>query len=175
MSVMNKDGKILIPGGGGKWWSPYGDTDEEIRKNLKTGHMPNAPDAVRVGPVHFTGSKKGDDNLIDILGSMGALDGPAKAAYEAKHGIVSTPPTTSPSPQVEYDEEAEIRRLNETPEHKAFMLQLDRESARKGFIPIGRDPQEWLEWKVSEGLASSEDIKELNSLKKGTTLGDEHD
>ena len=36
MSVMGPDGKILQPGGG--WWSPYGDTDEEIQKNMKTGH-----------------------------------------------------------------------------------------------------------------------------------------
>ena len=32
MSVMGPDGKILQPGGG--WWSPYGDTDEEIQKNM---------------------------------------------------------------------------------------------------------------------------------------------
>ena len=50
MSVMGPGGKILIPGGGGKWWSPYGNTDEEIRKNMKTGHMPNAPDAIRFWP-----------------------------------------------------------------------------------------------------------------------------
>ena len=58
MSVMNKDGKILTPGGGGHWWSPFGDTDEEIAENMKTGFMPNAPDAMRVGHPHFTGSKK---------------------------------------------------------------------------------------------------------------------
>ena len=58
MSVMGPDGKILQPGGG--WWSPYGNTDEEIKKNLKTGNMPNAPDAMRAGPRHFTGTKKGD-------------------------------------------------------------------------------------------------------------------
>ena len=34
MSVMSADGKIYQPGGG--WWSPYGDTDEEIRENMKT-------------------------------------------------------------------------------------------------------------------------------------------
>jgi hypothetical protein len=49
MSVMGPGGKILQPGGG--WWSPYGDTDEEIRKNMKTGHMPNAPDVIRFYPV----------------------------------------------------------------------------------------------------------------------------
>ena len=50
MSVMGPGGKILIPGGGGKWWSPYGNTDEEIRENMKTGYMPNAPDAMYFGP-----------------------------------------------------------------------------------------------------------------------------
>ena len=50
MSVMGPGGKILIPGGDGKWWSPYGDTDEEIRENMKTGYMPNAPDAMYFGP-----------------------------------------------------------------------------------------------------------------------------
>ena len=84
MSVMGPDGKILQPGGGGTWWSPYGDTDEEIRENMKTGHMPNAPDAMRVGPRTITGSKKGDDNLMDTLGDMGALAGQAKEAYEKK-------------------------------------------------------------------------------------------
>jgi hypothetical protein len=82
MSVMGPDGKILQSGG--EWWSPYGDTDEEIQENMKTGHMPNAPDAMRVGPRHFTGSKKGDDVLRGFLGDIGALDGPAKEAYEAR-------------------------------------------------------------------------------------------
>ena len=82
MSVMGPDGKILQPGGG--WWSPYGNTDEEIRENMKTGEMPNAPDAMRVGPSHFTGTSKGDDNLRDFLGDIGALGGQAKEAYEAK-------------------------------------------------------------------------------------------
>ena len=105
---------------------------------------------MRCGWVILTSQvpRKGDDNLIDILGSMGALDGPAKEAYEAKQGIASTP--TSPSPQVEYDEigatasrplwrlfEAEIQRLNETKEHKAFMLQLDREVRKE------RDHPNW--------------------------------
>ncbi len=70
MSIMGPDGKILQPGG---WWSPYGDTDEEIKKNMKTGYMPNAPDVMRVGPRHFTGTKKGDESLQDFLGSIGAL------------------------------------------------------------------------------------------------------
>ena len=82
MSVMGPDGKILQPGGG--CWSPYGNTDEEIQENMKTGEMPNAPDAMRVGPRHFTGSEKGDETLHDFLGSIGALAGPAKEAYEEK-------------------------------------------------------------------------------------------
>ena len=84
MSVMGPDGKILQPGGGGAWWSPFGDTDEEIRENMKTGHMPNAPDAIRVGPRTITGSKLGDRSLLDALGDMGALAGSAKEAYEAR-------------------------------------------------------------------------------------------
>ena len=82
MSVMSADGKIYQPGGG--WWSPYGNTDEEIRKNMKTGHMPNAPDAMRVGPRTITGSKKRDTSLLDALGDMGALAGQAKESYEAR-------------------------------------------------------------------------------------------
>ncbi len=82
MSVMGPDGKILQPGGGS--WSPYGDTDEEIRRNMKTGHMPNAPDAMRVGPRYFTGSKRGDNMLQDLLGDIGALGGQAKEAYERR-------------------------------------------------------------------------------------------
>ena len=82
MSVMGPDGKILQPGGG--TWSPYGNTDEEIRKNMKTGYMPNAPDVMRVGPRYFTGSEKSDRDFTDFLGSIGALDGPAKEAYEAR-------------------------------------------------------------------------------------------
>ena len=35
MSVMGPDGKILQPGGGGKWWSPYGDTDEEREMKIQ--------------------------------------------------------------------------------------------------------------------------------------------
>ena len=80
MSVMGPDGKIIQPGGG--WWSPYGDTDEEIQENMKTGHLPNAPDAIRVGPRRFTGTQSGDEALQDFLGSIGALGGQAKEAYE---------------------------------------------------------------------------------------------
>ncbi|MAG27680.1 hypothetical protein CMI47_19285 [Candidatus Pacearchaeota archaeon] len=80
MSVMGPDGKIIQPGGG--WWSPYGDTDEEIMENMRTGHMPNAPGAVRVGPRSITGSEKGDRSLLDALGDMGALAGTAREAYE---------------------------------------------------------------------------------------------
>jgi hypothetical protein len=82
MSVMSADGKIYQPGGG--WWSPYGNTDKEIQENMKTGTMPNAPDAQRVSPRYVTGSKSGDDRLQDFLGDIGALDGQAKKAYEAK-------------------------------------------------------------------------------------------
>ena len=82
MSVMGPDGKILQPGGG--WWSPYGNSDEEIQENLKTGNMPNAPDAMRVGPKYFTGSEKSDNDFQDFLGSIGALGGQAKEAYEER-------------------------------------------------------------------------------------------
>ena len=82
MSVMGPDGKILQPGG--RWWSPYGNTDEEIRKNMKTGYMPNAPDAMRVGPRTITGSKRRDRTLLDTLGDIGALGGQAKEAYEKR-------------------------------------------------------------------------------------------
>jgi len=82
MSVMGPDGKILQPGGG--WWSPYGDTDEEIRENMKAGNMPNAPSAKRVAPRYFTGTKSGDDTLRDFLGDIGALAGQAKEDYESK-------------------------------------------------------------------------------------------
>jgi hypothetical protein len=83
MSVMDANGKIQLPGGG--WWSPYGDTDTEIRKNMKAGSMPNAPDARRIGtPAHLTGSKKSDDALFDMLGSIGALAGEAEEEYKAR-------------------------------------------------------------------------------------------
>lgn len=82
MSVMSADGKIYQPGGG--WWSPYGNTDEEIRENMKTGHMPNAPDAMRVGPRTITGSKRRDRTLLDALGDIGALAGQAKESYEER-------------------------------------------------------------------------------------------
>ena len=80
MSVMGPDGKILQAGGGR--WSPFGDTNKEIRENMKTGHMPNAPDAERIGPRYFTGTKRGDDNLYNFLGSIGALGGKAREDYE---------------------------------------------------------------------------------------------
>jgi len=82
MSVMGPDGKIIQPGGG--WWSPYGDTDEEIKENMKTGHMPNASGVVRVRPPSITGTQRGDRALLDTLGDMGALAGSAKEAYEAR-------------------------------------------------------------------------------------------
>jgi hypothetical protein len=80
---MGPDGKIGQPEGG--WWSPYGDTDEEIRENMKTGQMPNAHRIGRVGPSrHFTGTEKGDENLSDFLGDIGALGGQAKESYEKR-------------------------------------------------------------------------------------------
>jgi hypothetical protein len=80
---MGPNGKILQPDG--SWWSPYGDTDKEIQENLKTGNMPNAPDAIRAGPSrYFTGTKKGDAQLSDFLGDIGALGGQAKEAYEKR-------------------------------------------------------------------------------------------
>ena len=83
MSVMGPDGKIGIAGGG--WWSPYGNTDAEIAENMKTGRMPNAEDAVRVGTSRYvTGTASGDENLFDFLGDIGALGGQAEAAYNAK-------------------------------------------------------------------------------------------
>jgi hypothetical protein len=84
MSIMGPDGKLLRPGVPGDWWSPYGDTDDEIQENMESGNMPNAPDAKRVGPRYFTGSEKGDETLHDFLGSIGALAGQAKAAYDSK-------------------------------------------------------------------------------------------
>jgi hypothetical protein len=85
MAVMGPDGKIQIAGGG--WWSPYGNTDKEIQENLKTGKMPNAPDAMRVelaGGPHFTGTEEGDEHLSDFLGGIGALGGQAKESYEKR-------------------------------------------------------------------------------------------
>ena len=83
MSVMGPDGKILQSDG--SWWSPYGNTDEEIQENLKTGNMPNAPDAMRAGSTrHFTGTEKGDEQLSDFLGDIGALGGQAKESYESR-------------------------------------------------------------------------------------------
>ena len=82
MSVMGPDGKILQPGGG--WWSPYGDTDEEIQKNMLAGKMPNAHDVARINPGYFTGTKAGDEGLHDFLGSIGALGGQAKEEYNKK-------------------------------------------------------------------------------------------
>ena len=51
---------------------------------MKTGHMPNAPDAMRVGPRTITGSKRRDRTLLDTLGDIGALAGQAKEAYEER-------------------------------------------------------------------------------------------
>ena len=81
MSVMGPDGKIGIAGGG--WWSPYGDTDEEIQENMKTGQMPNAPDAQRVGPNYYF-SESTMRVFHDYLGGIGALGGQAKEEYEKR-------------------------------------------------------------------------------------------
>tara|TARA_Y100000310_G_scaffold101018_1_gene98914 strand:+ start:298 stop:480 length:183 start_codon:yes stop_codon:yes gene_type:complete len=45
---------------------------------------------IRVGPQHFTGSKKGDENLFDFLGSIDALGGPAKEEYEKRQKKTNT-------------------------------------------------------------------------------------
>ena len=76
MAVMGPDGRL--PNG----WSPYGDTDEEIRRNMKTGYMPNALDAIRIGPSKK--EQKKVDRLQEFLGGIGALDGEAKRVYEEK-------------------------------------------------------------------------------------------
>ena len=81
MSVMGPDGKLGIAGGG--WWSPYGDTDEEIRENMKTGQMPNAPDAFRASPF-FGATERKNEDLQDFLGSIGALGGQAKESYDKR-------------------------------------------------------------------------------------------
>jgi len=40
---------------------------------------------MRVGPsLYFTGTKKGDENLSDFLGDIGALGGQAKESYEKR-------------------------------------------------------------------------------------------
>ena len=88
MSVMGPDGKIGLPGGG--WWSPYGDTDEEIRENMKTGQMPNAPDAFRASPF-FGATERKNEDLQDFLGSIGALGGPAKESYEKRKTETTKP------------------------------------------------------------------------------------
>ena len=80
MAVMGSDGKIRLAGGG--WWSPYGDTDKEIQENIKTGHMPNAPDAMRFGPAAGSKAEKRINRIQDFLGSIGALEGDAKRVYE---------------------------------------------------------------------------------------------
>ena len=82
MSVMGPDGKIFKSDG--NWWSPYGDTDKEIKKNMRLGKMPNAPDVICIRPKHITGSRKKDKKLLDMLGSIGALAGPAKEEYDNK-------------------------------------------------------------------------------------------
>tara|TARA_Y100000310_G_scaffold141546_1_gene141026 strand:- start:2655 stop:2942 length:288 start_codon:yes stop_codon:yes gene_type:complete len=81
MSVMGPDGKIQQPGGGS--WSPYGDTDEEIQENMKTGRMPNAPDAFRVRPK-VSGIDPGSDFFQDLLGDIGALAGTADQEYNRR-------------------------------------------------------------------------------------------
>jgi len=78
---MGPDGKIHQADG--SWWSPYGNTDEEIQENMRKGEMPNAEDTLRAGPSrYFTGTKEGDESLLDFLGDIGALGGQAKESYE---------------------------------------------------------------------------------------------
>ena len=81
MAVLGPNGRF--PDG----TSPYeGETDEEIREAMRDGRFKGGAKAVRVGgPGFFTGSKSGDENLLDFLGSIGALGGTAKESYEAKH------------------------------------------------------------------------------------------
>lgn len=80
MAVLGPDGRF--PDGS----SPYeGETDEEIRASIRAGRFKNGMKAVRVGgPGHITGSKAGDERLLDLLGSIGALGGMAKEDYEAR-------------------------------------------------------------------------------------------
>ena len=84
MSVMGPDGKIIQPGVG--ICSPNVNKKEEIQRNMRANKMPNAPDVVRVNPGYFTGSKMGDEELHDFLGSIGALGGQAKEQYNKKKG-----------------------------------------------------------------------------------------
>ena len=80
MAVLGPDGRFA------DGTSPYeGETDEEIRESMKKGIFKGGRKAVRIGgPAYFTGSKRGDENLQDFLGSIGALGGMAKEEYEAK-------------------------------------------------------------------------------------------
>ena len=61
MSVMGPDGKILQPGG--RWWSPYGNTDEEIRalfylpKQLQVRRDKNG-DIDQVMPANYKGKAR---------------------------------------------------------------------------------------------------------------------
>ena len=82
MSVMGPDGKIHQLDG--NWWSPYGNTDEEIRENMKSGEMPNAPDAMRVGPKTILLEQKAVmKQLRQIFWAILAhLTGQAQETYE---------------------------------------------------------------------------------------------
>ena len=80
MAVMGPDGKIKLASGG--WWSPFGDTDKEIQENMRTGKMPNAPDAMRIGPAPGSKAGKRIKLMQDFLGSIGGLEGEAKRVYE---------------------------------------------------------------------------------------------
>jgi len=51
-------------------WSPFGNTDKEIARNMKTGHKPNAPDAIRVVPTGKAANAK-IKTLIDFLDGKG--------------------------------------------------------------------------------------------------------
>ena len=79
MAVLGPDGRFADV------TSPYeGETDEEIRESIKQGRFKGGAKVVRVSGGYFTGSKQGDENLHDFLGSIGALGGMAKEEYEAK-------------------------------------------------------------------------------------------
>jgi hypothetical protein len=65
--------------------SPFeGETDEEIMSAMREGRWKGGRAPIRVGPQHFTGSKKGDERLSDFLGGIGALSGLAKEEYEKR-------------------------------------------------------------------------------------------
>jgi len=87
MSLMKTDGKVYYVDG--SWWSPYGNTDKEIRENLKMGQMPNVPDG-RVPRAYIAlvvaSAARGqrDEQMSDFLEDIGAINGKAKESYEKR-------------------------------------------------------------------------------------------